>query len=134
MRYTGTCAFAAAVVASTAVSTAHAQRAAPAASAYPAKPIRIIAPFAPGVPNDMLARIVGQKLTAAWSQQVLVDSRPGGGTVVGTDVAAKAPPDGHTRLMVSLATAVNVKARSRWAIRPRASRLTSGRRSRSGAK
>lgn len=87
---------------------AYAQRSAVAASSYPTKPIRIIVPFAPGGPNDMLARIVGQKLTEKWGQQVLVDSRPGGGTVVGTEAAAKASPDGHTLLMVSLATAVNV--------------------------
>ena len=86
---------------------AHAQRA-PSAAAYPAKPIRVIVPFAPGGPNDMLARLVGQKLTEKWGQQVIVDSRPGGGTVVGTELAAKAPADGYTLLMVSLATAVNV--------------------------
>ena len=83
----------------------HAQRA---SAPYPTKPIRIIVPFAPGGPNDLLARMVGQKLTERWGQQVIVDSRPGGGTVVGTDLAAKAPPDGYTLLMVSLATAVNV--------------------------
>ena len=85
-----------------------AQRATTTAAAYPAKPIRIIVPFAPGGPNDLLARIVGQKLTERWSHQVIVDSRPGGGTVVGTEAAAKAAPDGYTLIMVSLATAVNV--------------------------
>ena len=88
-------------------SAVNAQRAAPAAG-YPAKPIRIIVPFAPGGPNDILARLVGQKLTAKWSQQTIVDNRPGGGTVVGTEAAAKAAGDGYTLLMVSLATAVNV--------------------------
>ncbi|MDB5905057.1 MAG: hypothetical protein JWM26_3935 [Betaproteobacteria bacterium] len=87
---------------------AHAQRAPATAASFPAKPIRIIVPFAPGGPNDLLARLVGQKLTEKWGQQVLVDSRPGGGTVVGTEAAAKAPADGYTLIMVSLATAVNV--------------------------
>jgi tripartite-type tricarboxylate transporter receptor subunit TctC len=82
-------------------------RAAAAASAYPAKPIRIIVPFAPQGPNDILARLVGQKLTERWGQQVLVDNRPGGGTVIGTEVAARAAGDGYTLLMVSISTAVN---------------------------
>jgi tripartite-type tricarboxylate transporter receptor subunit TctC len=74
---------------------------------YPNKPLRIIVPFAPNGPNDILARMVGQKLTAAWKQQVIVDNRPGGGTVIGTELAARAAPDGHTLLMVSTSTAVN---------------------------
>ena len=74
---------------------------------YPGKPLRIIVPFAPNGPNDILARMVGQKLTAAWKQQVIVDNRPGGGTVIGTELAARAAPDGHTLLMVSTSTAVN---------------------------
>jgi len=74
---------------------------------YPSKPLRIIVPFAPNGPNDILARMVGQKLTAAWKQQVIVDNRPGGGTVIGTELAARAAPDGHTLLMVSTSTAVN---------------------------
>ena len=86
---------------------AYAQRAAGSAGAYPSKPIRIIVPFAPGGPNDLLARMVGQKLTERWGQQVLADNRPGGGTVVGTEIAARAPADGYTLLMVSLAIALN---------------------------
>jgi tripartite-type tricarboxylate transporter receptor subunit TctC len=77
------------------------------AQSYPAKPIRIIVPFAPGGPNDLLARLVGQKLAEAWGQQVIVDNRPGGGTIIGTDLAAKSPPDGYTLLMTSTSTAVN---------------------------
>src|SRR5688500_8880650 len=78
-----------------------------AAAAYPAKPIRIIVPFAPQGPNDILARLVGQRLTETWAQQVIVDNRPGGGTVIGTEVAARASADGYTLLMVSTSTAVN---------------------------
>ena len=85
--------------------TAHG--AAAAAAAYPQKPIRIIVPFAPQGPNDILARLVGQRLTETWGQQIIVENRPGGGTVIGTDVAARAPADGYTVLMVSTSTAVN---------------------------
>ncbi|MGE5525792.1 MAG: tripartite tricarboxylate transporter substrate binding protein [Rhodospirillaceae bacterium] len=77
------------------------------AQTYPSKPIRVIVPFAPGGPNDLLARLVGQKLTEAWGQQVIVDNRPGGGTIIGSDLVAKAPPDGYTLLMTSTSTSVN---------------------------
>lgn len=74
---------------------------------YPVKPIRIIVPFAPGGPNDILARTLGQKLTERWGKQVIVDNRPGGGTVIATELTARASPDGYTLLMVSTAHAVN---------------------------
>jgi len=76
-----------------------------AAQAFPVKPIRIVVPFTPGGPNDILARMAGQHLTATWGQQVVVDNRPGGGTIIGTDFVAKAAPDGHTLLMVATAFA-----------------------------
>ncbi|MBI2294557.1 MAG: tripartite tricarboxylate transporter substrate binding protein [Betaproteobacteria bacterium] len=75
--------------------------------AYPVKPIRIVVPFAPGGPNDILARLIGQKLTEAWGQQVIVENRPGGGTVIGTEVVARSPPDGYTLLMVSTSHTTN---------------------------
>lgn len=84
-----------------------------AAQAYPVKPIRIVVPFTPGGPNDILARLIGQKLTEAWGQQVLVDNRPGGGTVIGTEYVARAPADGHTLLMVSTSHAANPSLRAK---------------------
>src|SRR3990172_3714107 len=71
------------------------------AQTFPVKPIRLIVPFAPGGSTDILARIVGQKLTEAWGQQVIVENRPGGGSVVGTEIVAKSAPDGYTLVMTS---------------------------------
>jgi tripartite-type tricarboxylate transporter receptor subunit TctC len=80
---------------------------APGAQEFPAKPIRFVVPFAAGSATDALARIIGQKMTEAWAQQVIVENRPGAGSVVGTAVAAKSPPDGYTLLMVSASHAIN---------------------------
>lgn len=66
---------------------------------YPAKPIRLIVPFAPGGPSDLLGRLVGQKLSEAWGQQVLIDNRTGANGIVGVDLAAKSAPDGYTLVM-----------------------------------
>ena len=66
------------------------------AQAYPAKPIRIIVPLAPGGGTDLVIRLVAQKLSEQMGQSVLVDNRPGGGTVIGTEVLSKAPSDGYT--------------------------------------
>ena len=71
---------------------------------YPTKTIRLIVPYPPGGGNDTLARIFGQKLTEAWRQQVIVDNRPGAGTTIGTALAARANPDGHTLLLSSIAS------------------------------
>ncbi len=79
-----------------------------AASEYPAKPIRIIAQFTAGSSTDILARIVAQKMGQEWNQQVVVDNRPGAGGVLGTEMGAKAPPDGYTLTMaVSSAFGIN---------------------------
>jgi tripartite-type tricarboxylate transporter receptor subunit TctC len=77
------------------------------AQGYPDRPIRIIVPFSAGGPNDIIARAVGAKLSENLGQQVIVDNRPGGGTVIGTDIAAHSPADGYTLLMASTSTSVN---------------------------
>jgi tripartite-type tricarboxylate transporter receptor subunit TctC len=74
------------------------------AQTYPSKPIRLIVPYPPGGGNDTLARLFGAKLTEAWGQQVVVDNRPGAGTIIGTQIAARAVPDGYTLLLSSIAT------------------------------
>ena len=74
------------------------------AQAYPSKPIRLVVPYPPGGGNDPLARMFAAKLVEAWQQQVIVDNRPGAGTTLGTSIAARALPDGHTLLLSSIAT------------------------------
>lgn len=88
----------AAVVAVAALSAglAHAQ------GNYPARPVRIIVGFLPGSSNDLLARFVGAKLTERLSQQVVVDNRPGANGIIGSELAARATPDGHTLLLMSV--------------------------------
>jgi tripartite-type tricarboxylate transporter receptor subunit TctC len=69
--------------------------------AYPAKPVRIIVPFPPGGATDLVTRILAQKLTEAWGQQVLADNRAGASGNIGAELAAKATPDGYTLFMTS---------------------------------
>jgi tripartite-type tricarboxylate transporter receptor subunit TctC len=76
------------------------------AQKYPAKPIRMIVPYTPGGPTDILARAVGQSLTEAWGQPVIIDNRPGASGNVGTAAAAKSPPDGYTLNLVGIAFSV----------------------------
>jgi tripartite-type tricarboxylate transporter receptor subunit TctC len=78
----------------------------PNASTYPTKPIRFITPFAPGGSTTTVARLVGNKLTESWGPQVIVDNRPGGNTIIGTETLARAAPDGYTIIMVSNAHVV----------------------------
>ena len=66
---------------------------------YPTRSIHLISPYSPGGGNDIVARLLAQKLTDAWGQQVIVENRPGGNTIIGTDATAKAPPDGYTILL-----------------------------------
>lgn len=70
-------------------------------TAYPAKPIRFIVPYAAGGAVSVLARLVGQKLSETWGQPVVVDNRPGGGTTIAADALVKSPPDGYTILAVA---------------------------------
>jgi len=80
---------------------------------YPEKPIRMIVPFAPGGSNDIMGRLVAGKLTENMGQQVVVDNRPGASGIIGTDLAAKAAPDGYTVLVMSLTFTVNPSIRSK---------------------
>jgi len=68
---------------------------------YPSKPIRFVSPFAPGGSTTAVARLIGQKLTESWGQQLIVDNRPGGNGFIGGEVLAKAPPDGYTLMLMS---------------------------------
>ena len=77
------------------------------ADKYPEKPIKIIVPFAPGGSTDILARVIAQKMLENWGQQVIVETRPGAATVIGTTAAAQAPPDGYTLLMTVSNLATN---------------------------
>lgn len=74
------------------------------AQAYPARPVRLIVPFPPGAATDTLGRLLAQKLGEAWGQSVVVDNRPGAGSIVGAEAAAKAAPDGHTLFMGHIGT------------------------------
>lgn len=77
--------------------------------AYPSKPIRLVVPFPAGGSLDVVARAIGQKLTEAWGQPVVIDNRPGAGGNIGADLVAKSAPDGYTILEGALSThAVNV--------------------------
>jgi tripartite-type tricarboxylate transporter receptor subunit TctC len=78
-----------------------------AADVYPSRPIRLVVPFPPGGGNDIVGRIVAVRLGESLAQQVVVDNRGGAGGIVGTDIAAKAPPDGYTLLVNNISLAVN---------------------------
>ena len=80
------------VLAGALVSSVHAQQ-------YPAKPIRIVIPYPPGGGTDVTARMLGPHLTERWGRPVIVDSRPGGAAMIGTDIVAKSAPDGYTILL-----------------------------------
>jgi len=75
--------------------------------AYPTRAIRIVVPYAPGGGTDTTARVLGQKLTDAWGPPVVIDNRPGAAGIIGTEIVAKAAPDGYTLIVVAGAHAIN---------------------------
>jgi len=87
-------------------SVAHAQT-------FPSKPIRIVAPFPPGAGTDTLARTLSGPLSKALGQNIIVENRPGAGTVVGTEVVARSPADGHTLLIIANSFTINPAVRSK---------------------
>lgn len=98
-------ALAAALLLGATVLAASAQAAEP--DNYPSKPIKIIVPYPPGGASDITARVIGQKLSEAWSQPVLIENRAGASGIIGTEVVAKAPPDGYTLGLVASTHAAN---------------------------
>lgn len=78
-----------------------------AAADYPTRPVRWVVPFPPGASNDIIARLIGQKLTEAWGQQFVIDNRPGAGGSIGADTVAKATPDGYTLMVANPGPSIN---------------------------
>ena len=74
---------------------------------YPNRPIRLIVPYAPGGSTTWTSRLVGQRLTEVWGQQVIIDNRPGASTVIGTEAGVRSKPDGYTLLYIGSALATN---------------------------
>jgi len=80
--------------------------------AFPSKPVHLIVPFAPGGSADVLSRIVAQNLSQQWGQPVIVDPRPGCGTIIGSSLVAKSPADGYAILFISNSFVINAKLRN----------------------
>ena len=80
---------------------------------FPAKPIRMLAPFSAGSATDFFARLLGQKMTEHWGQQVVIDNRPSAGGVIASELLLAAPPDGYTLMLVSVGHAVNASLYSK---------------------
>ena len=77
------------------------------AQTYPDKPLRMIVPFSAGAGSDLVSRLIARKLQESWGQSMIVENRPGGGTIIGVDAAAKAPPDGYTLVIVTPSFIIN---------------------------
>src|SRR5262249_36237938 len=75
--------------------------------AYPSRPIRIVIPFPPGGSNDLVARLLGERLRASLGQPVVAENRPGGNNIIATELVAKSAPDGHTWLMANTQHVIN---------------------------
>ncbi|RYY66809.1 MAG: tripartite tricarboxylate transporter substrate binding protein, partial [Comamonadaceae bacterium] len=95
------------VLAALAAGLAPALAAAQGIDAWPDKPVKLIVPFTAGGPTDTVARLIATGLQAAWKQPVIVDYKPGAGTVLGTSIVAKSPPDGYTMGMAITALTIN---------------------------
>jgi len=80
---------------------------------YPTRPVRVIVPFAAGGNTDITARAIGAKLSEVFGQQVVVENRPGGATNIGSELVAKAPPDGYTILMGGATNAINMSTQAK---------------------
>ncbi len=83
------------------------------ANTFPQKPVRIVVPFSPGGGTDLIARTLGQEMSKDLGQPVIIDNKPGAGTIIGTDAIAKAQPDGYSLVMASFAHAVNPSLQSK---------------------
>jgi tripartite-type tricarboxylate transporter receptor subunit TctC len=77
------------------------------AQAYPARPVRVIVPFAPAGTTDILARLIGQWLSERLGQQFVIENRPGASTIIGTEAVVRAPADGYTLLLATPSSAIN---------------------------
>ncbi|MPZ45698.1 MAG: hypothetical protein GEV05_20365 [Betaproteobacteria bacterium] len=78
-----------------------------ASAAYPVKPVRMVVPFSPGASTDTVARMLAQKLTETWRQQIVVDNRAGAGGSLGAELVARAQPDGYTLLVTNPGPSLN---------------------------
>lgn len=78
------------------------------AQPYPVKPIRLVVPFPAGGPTDITTRIISPKISAALGQNILIDNRAGGSSIIGSDIVAKSPPDGYTLLISTVTNTINV--------------------------
>jgi tripartite-type tricarboxylate transporter receptor subunit TctC len=87
-------------------------------SIYPSRPVKMVAPFAPGGPVDVVARVLAPKLSEGLGQQFYVENHPGGSGNIGTALVAKAPPDGHAVLVISSTLVVNPSLLPSWASTP----------------
>src|SRR4249920_2385035 len=76
------------------------------AQPFPSKAVRLVVPFPPGGGSDIISRTLGQKLSEMWGQPVVIDNRPGGSTIIGTDVVAKSAPNGYTLLVTTAPFAI----------------------------
>lgn len=79
------------------------------AQAFPSRTLRIVVPFPPGGTGDVQARLIGEYMARTLGQPLLVENRPGGGTIIGTGLVAKSPPDGHTLLLMANSFVINAK-------------------------